>query len=115
MKIAVPTNEGELVAEHFGRCMFYACFDGDGNSIGRFENTSSHMGGKGLPPEVLRKNKADILLCKDLGPNAVRLCDEAGIVVYKDAEATTIQKIILDYLSGNLVKADSNSGCESHQ
>ncbi len=115
MKLAVPTNNGLEVAEHFGRCKLYICYNEKGQEVCNFKNTSSHMGGKGLPPDVLKGHGVDILLCKDLGPNAVRLCNEAGIIVYKDASATDIKKIIKDYLSGNLVKAGLNSACENHQ
>jgi predicted Fe-Mo cluster-binding NifX family protein len=115
MKIAVPTNDGKMVAEHFGRCESYSCCNEEGRKIGEFKNTSSHMGGKGLPPEVLKANKVNILLCKDLGPNAVKLCAEAKIVVFKDVDATTVTKIIKDYLSNNLLRADSSSACENHK
>lgn len=115
MKIAVPTNDGKMVAEHFGRCDSYSCYDEKGEKNGTFTNTSTHMGGKGLPPEVLKENGVSILLCKDLGPNAVKLCAEAGIITYKDVDASTIEKIIKDYLSGILLKADLNSACESHK
>lgn len=115
MKIAVPTNDGKTVAEHFGRCEFYSCYNEKGEEVVGFKNISSHMGGKGLPPEVLKENGVNILLCKDLGPNAVKLCSEAGIIAYKDVNATTIKKIIKDYLAGVLTKADLDSACESHK
>lgn len=115
MKIAIPTNDNLTVAEHFGRCEFYVCFDKMGERIGKFKNTSSHMGGVGLPPEVLNNNQVDVLLCKDIGTNAIRLCVEAKIEVYKDKNASTLEKIVEDFKIGKLEKATLNSACESHK
>jgi len=115
MKIAIPTNDGKKVADHFGRCASYACYEEDGKKIESIENTSEHMGGQGLPPELLKKNEVDVLLCKDLGPNAVRLCKESNIKVFKHFQADNVIDLFNLWKSGNLTEATLDDGCESHK
>jgi len=45
-------------------------------------NTSEHIDGVGLPPELMKKHGADILLCKGLDSRAINLCRKLGIDVY---------------------------------
>lgn len=115
MKIAIPTNDGEKVADHFGRCASYICFDGDGKKTEPIKNTSEHMGGKGLPPELLKKNGVDVLLCKDLGPNAVRLCKESNIKVFKHFQTDDAMDLFNLWKSGDLKEATLNDSCENRK
>ena len=60
MRIAIPT-EGKMgleesVAYHFGRGETYTVLDENGKLIEVIDNESEHMGGEGLPPELLRKH-----------------------------------------------------------
>lgn len=115
MKIAIPTNDGKTIADHFGRCAFYACFDENGKSLKEIKNTSEHMGGQGLPPELLKSNDVDTLLCKDLGPNAIRLCKQNNIKVFRRADTETVQELFDLWKSGNLTEATFDDGCEIHK
>lgn len=115
MKIAIPTDDGKIVAGHFGRCVSYACFDEGGKALEEIKNTSEHMGGQGLPPELLKNNNVDVLLCRDLGPNAIHLCKSNGIKVYKNVEAETISDLFKLWQDGKLVETALSDGCESHK
>lgn len=115
MKIAIPTNDKKTVADHFGRCQLYLCFDETGNSLKEIENTSEHMGGKGLPPQLLKDNDVDVLLCKDLGPYAISLCKNNNIKVYKHPEAKSIDSLFKLWQSNKLKETTIGEGCESHQ
>jgi len=115
MKIAIPTDDKINVAYHFGRCKVYLCFDENGKETGEIKNTSEHMGGNGLPPELLHKNKVDILLCKDLGPNAIQNCHIYGIKVYKDNSTDKISELVRLWKANKITEAGLNDGCESHQ
>lgn len=115
MKIAIPTNDKINVADHFGRCQLYLCFDEIGNRLNKIENTSEHMGGKGLPPQLLKYNNVDVLLCKDLGPYAISLCKNNNIKVYKYPEAKSIDNLFKLWQSNKLKETTIDEGCESHQ
>lgn len=116
--IVIPTNgkkglEDE-VAQHFGRCNTYTFLDLNGNLIKIINNTSEHMGGKGLPPELMKKNGATILLCKSLGPRALDLCKNLGIDVFV-YETKTVKEIFDAWSNNKIKKANKNDVCESHK
>jgi len=118
MKIVIPTNAkqglNDKIAEHFGRCSTYTFLNKKGEVIEIIDNTSEHMGGIGLPPELMKKHGADVLLCKDLGPRAINLCKELGIDVYVH-QAETVKDIFKLWQNKKLKKAGVEDTCEQHK
>jgi len=118
MKIVIPTNNkkglNDKVADHFGRCLTYTFLNEKGEVVEIIDNTSEHMGGKGLPPELMKKHRANILLCKDLGPRALILCGELGIDVYI-SRAETVKDIFEVWKNGKIKKAGTEDVCEQHK
>jgi len=118
MKIVIPTNNkkglNDKIADHFGRCLTYTFIDEKGNLLEVIGNTSEHMGGVGLPPELMKKHGADILLCKDLGPRALNLCQELGIEVYV-CQAETVKEIFEMWKNNKIKKAGIEDACEEHK
>ena len=118
MKIVVPTNSkkglNDKVAEHFGRCQTYTFIDEKGAVIEIIDNTTEHMGGTGLPPELMKKHGADILLCKELGPRALNLCEQLGIDVYV-GRAETVREIFEMWKNNKIKKANAGDVCEQHK
>ena len=118
MKIVIPTNNkkglNDKIADHFGRCLTYTFIDEKGNLLEVIGNTSEHMGGVGLPPELMKKHGADILLCKDLGPRALNLCQELGIEVYV-CQAETVKEIFEMWKNNKIKKAGAEDVCEEHK
>jgi len=118
MKIIIPTNGSkgmeEDVALHFGRCRTYTILDGNGTLMETIDNTSEHMGGTGLPPELMKKHGAEVLLCRDLGPRAIILCNELGIEVFV-GNAGTVKEMFGAWKAGSLKKAGIGDACESHR
>ena len=118
MKIVIPTDSRkgieDTVALHFGRCSTYTFLDENGEVIEIIDNTSEHMGGKGLPPELMKEHGADILLCRDLGPRALELCKELGIEVYT-CEAETVRGMFELWKGNEMKKAGNDDVCESHK
>jgi len=133
MKIVIPTDNKkgpeDTVAEHFGRCLTYTFLNEKGEVLEIIDNTSEHMGGEGLPPELMKKRGADILLCKDLGPRALALCNELGIDVYVHQAAErsegwrrtnvlrpeTVKEIFEMWKNNKIKKAGAEDVCEQHK
>jgi predicted Fe-Mo cluster-binding NifX family protein len=118
MKIVIPT-EGkkgldDAVAEHFGRCSTYTFLDEKGGVIEIISNTSEHTGGSGLPPELMKKHGADILLCRGLGPRALDLCRQLKIDVYV-CQAERVKEIFDKWKNKKIKKANSEDVCEEHR
>jgi predicted Fe-Mo cluster-binding NifX family protein len=118
MKIVIPTNNkkglNDKVADHFGRCLTYTFLNEKGRVVEIIDNISEHMGGNGLPPELMKKHGANILLCKDLGPRALNLCQELGIEVYV-CQAETVKEIFEMWKNNKLKKAGAEDVCEQHK
>lgn len=118
MKIAIPTNgyEGleDSVSEHFGRCRTYTFLDENGKVLKIVENTSEHMGGKGLPPDLIKEHGSDILLCKSLGPRALGLCEDLDIHVYV-CQADTVSEMFEKWKNNMARRAGHDDICEEHR
>ena len=118
MKIAIPTDEKkgliDSVAEHFGRCKTYTFLDETGNVVDIIDNTSEHNNGVGLPPELMKKHKANILLCKGIGPRALSLCSEYNIDVYV-YPAKKVEELFDLWKNNRIKKANSNDVCKEHK
>ena len=118
MKIIIPTDNKkgiqDTVAEHFGRCQTYTLLDEKGNLLKIIDNTSEHMGGVGLPPELMKKHGANILLCSGLGPRALDLCKQFGIGVYV-IKARTVKEIFELWKNSKIKKAGLDDVCEEHK
>ncbi|MFH1432564.1 MAG: NifB/NifX family molybdenum-iron cluster-binding protein [archaeon] len=118
MKIVISTDGkrglDDTVAEHFGRCNTYTFLDEKGNIVEIIDNTSEHMGGTGLPPELMKKHGADVLLCRGLGPRALDLCKELGIDVYV-CHAETVKEIFEKWKNKIIKKAGFEDVCEEHR
>ncbi len=118
MKIVIPTEDkkgiNDRIADHFGRCNTYTFLDEKGKVVEIVDNTSEHMGGQGLPPELMKKHKASVLLCRGLGPRALNLCREFDIEVYVN-QAETVRDIFEMWKNNKLQKASFEDVCEEHK
>lgn len=118
MKIVIPTDSKkgleDTVADHFGRCLTYTFLNEKGEVVEIIDNTSEHMAGVGLPPELMKKHGADVLLCRDLGPRALNLCKELGIEVYV-CQTGTVKEIFNLWKNNKIEKAGMENVCEEHK
>ncbi len=118
MRIAIPTNDkkglSSKVAEHFGKCNTYTMLDENGKLIEIIDNTSEHMGGTGLPPELIKNHGGEVLLCSGLGPRAIEMCKELGVKVYV-CQAETVKDIFNLWKDNKIKLAGLNDVCEEHK
>lgn len=118
MKIVIPTNDKKgldsKIAEHFGRCLTYTFLNEKGEVVEIIDNTSEHMGGSELPPELIKKHGANILLCRELGSRALNLCEQLGIDVYV-CQAETVREIFEMWENNEIKKAGAGDACEEHK
>lgn len=118
MKIVIPTNDvrglDDVVADHFGRCQTYTFLDEKGEVMEIIKNTSEHMGGTSLPPELMKQHGATVLLCKDLGPKALDLCNQLNILVYIH-RAETVGEIYKLWKGKKLSMASTQDVCQQHK
>lgn len=87
MKIAISSKGKEkdsLLDPRFGRCSFYAVYDSENQTWSFLPNPGAvESRGAGVKAaQYLIEQKVDILLTGDVGPNASRILNSAGIKVY---------------------------------
>jgi len=118
MKIVIPTDNKkglkDKIARHFGRCNTYTFLDEKGNILEIIKNTSEHMGGVGLPPELMKEHGANILLCQELGPRALDLCQQLEIGVYV-CQAETVGEMFKLWKTKQVKKASLLNICQEHR
>ena len=115
MIIAIPTegNKGleETVALHFGRCRTYTLIDKEGGIVEIIDNTGGHSDEMLLPPQLLKQHGADVLLCRELGTRALKLCEEIGIAVYVHP-SEKVKDLFSLWKDGKLKKASFKDVCD---
>lgn len=110
MKIAIPSTEkGGLdddIELHFGKAATYTTYDSETEEVEIIENTSVHVGGKGLPHELLVKAGVNIVLCSGVGQKIVDLLNRNGIDILVGADGT-VQDAIDSWKAGDLYRPKS--------
>lgn len=117
MKVSIPVmNRSGLsstVGAHFGKVPSYAIFDTESDDLRFIDNTSEHLGGVGMPPELLKKEGVHVVLCSGLGPKAVDMLKSLGMEVYVGAKGT-VQDTLDAWKAGKLPRADLDNACQEH-
>jgi predicted Fe-Mo cluster-binding NifX family protein len=118
MKICIPTmgNNGldEQIGNHFGRSPTYTIIDTDTDQVTIIQNTSEHMGGMGLPAEILSEKGIDVLICMGLGRRAIMLFAQYNIKVFTGAQGTV--KNAYDMWKNNQLSlvSSTDDACKEH-
>ncbi|MBN1234948.1 MAG: NifB/NifX family molybdenum-iron cluster-binding protein [Methanotrichaceae archaeon] len=118
MKISIPTmgDRGmeEAICQHFGRAPTFTIIDVDSGDIKVLPNVSEHMGGKGLPTEIMFAEGVKVMIVGGLGPKAVQAFNQAGIEVFVGA-AGTVKDAVDDWRAKMLARADLDNACSDHK
>ncbi len=117
MKVGIPSmgKKGldEQVGQHFGRVTHYTIVNLETDNVYVVSNTSHHMGGSLQPPELLKKEGVDVMLCSGLGRRAINLFEQMDITVYIGATGK-VRDALDQYKKGNLHQATTDDGCQEH-
>ncbi len=118
MKIAIPTmgesGMEEAICQHFGRAPTFTIVDLESNEVRVLPNVSEHMGGKGLPTEIMFAEGVKVMIVGGLGPKAVSAFNQAGIDVFVGA-AGTVRDAIDDWQAKMLTRANLDNACSEHR
>jgi predicted Fe-Mo cluster-binding NifX family protein len=117
MRVSIPVmgEKGldEDVGSHFGKSNAYVIFDSESGAVTTIRNTSEHLGGVGLPPEILAEHDVNIVICSSLGPKAVQMLTERNIKTYVGARGS-VRKAIDSWQKGELRLAGPDNVCREH-
>ena len=118
LRVCVPTlgwrGLDDEVCEHFGRAPTFTIVDLSTGKVEVIQNVSEHMGGSGLPPEIMRSHGVDVMICSGIGPRAVRMFEQFGVEVYVGAYGT-VREAIRAWQAGKLQMATDENVCRMHR
>ena len=102
MKIAVSSTGGSMSAqmdERFGRCAYFLIVDSETMKFTAFANPASELSGGSGPSAVreITKHGVEVILTGQVGGNAQRALEAAGIEIVVGS-AGTVREAIESYL-----------------
>jgi len=120
MRIAVSadTNQGleSQVAQHFGRCPFFALVEVEDNqiqSVSVIDNPFYAGHEVGQVPGFINEQNAEVMLSGGMGGRAIQYFSQFGIEPATGA-AGTVEHAVNSYLEGKIQGASSCAESEAH-
>ena len=102
MKIALPVADGQLCL-HFGHCQAFAVVEVDeNNNIVGTEMLTPPPHQPGVLPPWVADQGVSLVIAGGMGGRAINLFNEVGVDVIVGAPAASPEKLVSDYLAGNL-------------
>lgn len=118
MRVCVPSSGSggldDRVGDHFGRVPTYTIVDTETSEVEVISNQSEHIGGSGLPADLLAQEGVDILICSGLGRRAINLFNEHGITVHVGASGR-VKEAIEEWKDDRLAEASESDACRRHE
>ena len=96
------------VDPRFGRCAYYIAYDLEKDTFEVVDNKSRNAtGGAGIQAaQAVADMNADAVITTNIGPNAFRVLETAGIKVYSGVTGT-VKQAVSDFKEGSLGTAKS--------
>jgi len=105
MKIAIAT-EGEIVAQHFGRCSEYTIVEIENNKVVKKSVIDNPGHTPGFLPRFLSDMGVDCILSGGMGPKAINLFKERNVQPLMGISGP-VDKVIEDFLNEKLETGES--------
>jgi len=125
-RIAVASDDGENIAQHFGRCRMFVIYEVDESGYQRcavraneFTGHSKGECGDSLPTHhhhsaiVEALKDCDAVICRGMGRRALLDLNQAGIKPLFIIRETDVNGAVEDYIAGRL--SDAAGICPGHQ
>ena len=113
MKIAVPSIDKTMVAEHFGRARYFNIFDDENNILERIDNESNLNASQGAGIQsaaALVNCGVKIIISPRIGPKAFDMLKSSSVKMYALANhECTVESALLAYKNGELVEMKSSN------
>ena len=119
MKVAMPTDDRQTLAAHFGRAAEFAIYgaaEGEAKLLEYRPNFHAHPGGPHGPGASHGHDfgeglaGVDVLVCRGMGPRAAEACAGMGVRVVFAAE-DVLDDVAAKFARGELAEVDPSCGC----
>ena len=125
MKIAVPSDDGINMAQHFGRAKYFVIYENDGAKIvskevrgnaHSWEHAGHHNeecgGGSDDHEDLLTAlGGCQVVICHGIGRVAMRVLEKGGIKSILTDDDLSPEQAVRAYLAGNLRSGNDPCGC----
>jgi predicted Fe-Mo cluster-binding NifX family protein len=113
MKIAIPTQQGNSIDQHFGHCEFYSIFTVENNKVidKQILQSPQGCGCKSNIAYDLEALHVRIMLAGGIGNGAVNKLNSHNIEVIRNCSGD-VDTLVNDYLAGKI--ADGGTNCAAH-
>ncbi len=107
--ISLQTNNGldSMVAQHFGRCPYFALVDMEGNEVQEINviDNPFYTGHQvGQIPQFIHAQQANVMLSGGMGGRAIQFFEQLGVQAATGASGT-VRATLETYLGGELSEA----------
>lgn len=110
--VVATTYKDEKVYEHFGHTPHFKIYTmGDDKMVG-MEVIDTNAHGHAAMAQILIDRKVEALICGDIGLEAFKMLDEAGIEIYA-GYSDYADLCFVAYTHNNLIRA-TESVCQGH-
>lgn len=110
MKICITSVGNNLNSDldpRFGRAAYFLIVDDKGKLIKAIENTGAQaMRGAGITAaQIVAKEKVDIVITGNIGPNASMVLGASGIKIFLSSPGMNVQDVLQEYQKGKFQEA----------
>jgi predicted Fe-Mo cluster-binding NifX family protein len=112
MRVAVPTNDGEMISGHFGRSRKFLVFEVEGGRVvGRSVKENAGPNGEHSHGGVLQALAGcDVVIAQQMGDGMAAALESRGVKRVSSGHARTVEEAVRLYLEGELA-AEPAGGC----
>jgi len=103
MKVAIPSDDKIIIADHFGRAKFIMIYDTETQNIEILDNQENALSAQGAgiqTANLILEAKAEILITNDLGPKAQKVIKGSDLKVIMVNSKDELNIVIDKFLSG---------------
>ncbi|MBE5728274.1 hypothetical protein IHE51_00205 [Candidatus Parvarchaeota archaeon] len=98
MIIAIPTDDGKTVSEHFGHAKYFLLVDTNVDGVKKLnenphEKEENEAAGHGKLLKMLVENKVAEVICSRLNPRMEKNLNSLKIIVKKVEEGSSIENV----------------------
>ena len=113
MKICISSsgsNKDSLVDARFGRCQYFAIYDGKNFNFIKNETLQTTRGAGIAAAQKVTDLDCEILITGNIGPNAFNVLQATGVKVFTSVFGKTVMKALRDYQEGKLIQTKVSTG-----
>jgi len=103
MRVAIPSDDKTIIADHFGRAKFIMLYDTVTNQVEILDNQENALSAQGAgiqTANLILEAKAEVLITNDLGPKAQKVIKASELRVIMVDSKDELNTVMDKFLAG---------------